>query len=155
MNASTFKFITAVCTCTGRLYSRYYTLPVYTCILETNQLRQKFTLIPDMPRPVKKPLRMLSRIQLSRATTFSPVTRSLKHMLPFPREWLKRTSPLDPHIKGVPSKQRIRWWNIVPGDSVRVRNQKKKYDVVAINKISNRVFLADPDAGVCLFSCFC
>lgn len=92
----------------------------------------------------------LSKQQVIRATTSSPFTRDFKHLLPFPHHWLKRMNWDDPKIKSVPPKDRIKYWNIVPGDTVVDRRDPQKIlrEVLAINKISNRVFLK-PYSNVC------
>jgi hypothetical protein len=54
------------------------------------------------------------------ATTLSPITRSFRHLIPGPRApaWRSRLMRKEP--TPVPAKDRIRQWNIVPGDKVRV-----------------------------------
>jgi len=46
-------------------------------------------------------------------------------------------------VKAAPARDRIKWWNVVPGDQVRVMGDKKMpmREVLAVNKVSNRVFL--------------
>lgn len=82
-------------------------------------------------------------IQLIRGATTSPWTTNFRHLLPFPKKWLKRTSIRDPVIKSVRPKDRIKHWNIVPGDQIRLLGDKTNtlYEVLSINKTSNRVFV--------------
>ncbi len=49
----------------------------------------------------------------------------------------------DPRINDVKPKDRIKWWNVVPGDQVRVLGDKEGSirEVFRINKLSNRVYL--------------
>ncbi|THH08184.1 hypothetical protein EW146_g9078 [Bondarzewia mesenterica] len=70
-------------------------------------------------------------------------TKNWRHLLPVPRHWTKRPSWSDPIIKVTKPKDRIKYWNIVPGDQVRVRGDDSgKILVVAqINKLTNRVLL--------------
>ncbi|KAH9938653.1 uncharacterized protein B0H18DRAFT_1112783 [Fomitopsis serialis] len=57
------------------------------------------------------------------------------------QQWQRRTSRLDPMIKFVKPKDRIKYWNIIPGDQVRLRNDRsgRIYQVNMINRLSNRV----------------
>ena len=52
----------------------------------------------------------------------------------------------DPIIKSAKPKDRIKYWNIVPGDQVRIRGEQGKsiYEVMSINKLSNQVRLKVP-----------
>lgn len=56
---------------------------------------------------------------------------------------MKRTSIRDPVIKSVRPKDRIKYWNVVPGDQIRLLGDKKNtlHEVLSINRISNRVFV--------------
>jgi hypothetical protein len=85
----------------------------------------------------------LSRVQVLRATTTSPWTKDFRHLLPIPRRWTKRVTFKNPHIKVVAPQQRIKYWNIVPGDRIRVRGEPEGtiHEVLSINRLSNRVFL--------------
>ncbi|KAF7980927.1 hypothetical protein HWV62_36141 [Athelia sp. TMB] len=85
----------------------------------------------------------LQRRELLKATTSSPFTRDFRHLLKFPRYWLTRQSFREPIIKSVRPKDRIKYWNIVPGDKIAdLRDPTKKlYEVLSINKLSNKVFL--------------
>lgn len=66
-------------------------------------------------------------------------TRDLRHMLPIPR--LERNN-----LKI--ARERIKYWNFVSGDKVRVRGHKIKdmLEVTDVNKITNRVRLRVPPA---------
>jgi hypothetical protein len=85
----------------------------------------------------------LTRTQVFRATTTVPHTTDFSHLLPFPRSWAKRTSHKDPHLNTVRAHQRIKYWNIVPGDKIGLWGDKENtvHEVQSINKLSNRVFL--------------
>jgi hypothetical protein len=94
-------------------------------------------------------IKTLTRAQVFRSTTTSPHTKTLDHLRTFPRAWLKRSSHKDPHMSTVRPADRISWWNIVPGDKIGLRGDKDGviHDVLSVNKLSNRVFLAGA-AGV-------
>ncbi|KZV94001.1 hypothetical protein EXIGLDRAFT_835312 [Exidia glandulosa HHB12029] len=75
------------------------------------------------------------------STTRSPVTRNTNHML----HKSSHNTKLD-HAVSIPippPKDRIKWWNIVPGDKVRIRGDKTStlQEVYSVNKIANHVFL--------------
>ncbi|KAI0269291.1 hypothetical protein BC834DRAFT_621822 [Gloeopeniophorella convolvens] len=93
----------------------------------------------------------LTASQVRTAITSKPWTKDLLHMQPFPLNWLKRHSFKDPVVKAVKPQDRIKYWNIVPGDRVRVIGDKeeKLLEVAKINKLSNRVYLkgGKPKAG--------
>lgn len=92
--------------------------------------------------PPKNPA--VSRVDVLVAS-FSPFTRDLRHATAkVPSEWKKhRFSWYEPKFKDVKPKDRIKWWNIVPGDQVRVRGdpEGRMHQVSSINKFSNRVYL--------------
>lgn len=76
-------------------------------------------------------------------------------MQPFPLQYLKRYSFQDIVVKSVKPKDRIKYWNVVPGDRVRIIGDKDRriLEVAKINKLSNRVYLkgaatAKADAGL-------
>ena len=84
----------------------------------------------------------LSRLQVLKATTRIPWTKNFRHLLPVPKHWSERRSRYDPGIKAVPVKDRIKYWNVVPGDKIRVRGEGSKlHEVLSINRFSNRVYL--------------
>ncbi|KAG5654677.1 hypothetical protein H0H81_009926 [Sphagnurus paluster] len=72
-------------------------------------------------------------------------------MLPIPKKYSIR----DPVIKSVRPKDRIKYWNVVPGDQIRLLGDKKNtlHEVLSINRFSNRVFVkgvvnaGEDDAG--------
>jgi hypothetical protein len=72
-------------------------------------------------------------------------------MLPFPKKWLKRFSIRDPVIKSVRPADRIKYWNVVPGDQIRLLGDKTNtlHEVLSINKISNRVFVKGISVSNC------
>ena len=94
-------------------------------------------------RPPKPPP-AISRYQVLIGQT-SPWTRNLRHVkVVVPRAWHReRTAFQQPKLKDTKPKDRIKWWNIVPGDQIRVRGDPDGivHKVVATNKITNRVFL--------------
>ncbi|THV05388.1 hypothetical protein K435DRAFT_849954 [Dendrothele bispora CBS 962.96] len=92
------------------------------------------------------PLHRLTRADIIRAVTKSPSTKHFRHLLPVNKH-LKRLLKF-PHFeafskKVVPEKDRIKYWNVVPGDQVRIRGDRNStlHEVVAINKFRNRVFV--------------
>ncbi|KAG5716069.1 hypothetical protein E4T56_gene10779 [Termitomyces sp. T112] len=84
-----------------------------------------------------------TRRQLLNATTTRPWTKNFGHMLPIPKRLMKRFSNRDPGIKSVRPRDRIKYWNIVPGDQIRLLGDKKNtlHEVLSINRFSNRVFV--------------
>ncbi|KAF8558808.1 hypothetical protein OG21DRAFT_1404509 [Imleria badia] len=84
----------------------------------------------------------LSRVQVLKATTRIPWTKNFRHLLPVPKHWMERRSRYDPGIKAVSVKDRIKYWNVVPGDKIRIRGEGSKlHEVLSINRFSNRVYL--------------
>ncbi len=85
----------------------------------------------------------LSAAQVRGAITSNPWTRDFLHLQPFPLSYLKRYSFKDILVKAVKPQDRIKYWNIVPGDRVRIIGDKegKILEVSKINKLSNRVYL--------------
>ena len=85
----------------------------------------------------------LTGAQIRNALTSSPWTKDFLHMQPFPLQYLKRYSFEDVIVKSVKPKDRIKYWNVVPGDRVRIIGDKDKriLEVAKINKLSNRVYL--------------
>jgi hypothetical protein len=89
------------------------------------------------------PLKHLGIVGVQRRKiTRENLTRNFDHLLPNSRIVLypdRRQSD----INVVPVKHRIKWWNIVPGDQVRVRGKESEgvKEVFAINKYANRVYL--------------
>ncbi|KAF8165081.1 hypothetical protein B0H34DRAFT_687721 [Crassisporium funariophilum] len=77
------------------------------------------------------------------ATTKNPALSNLNHLRSIPRAWLLRQTKHDPKIKSVRVGDRIKFWNIVPGDHIRLRGDEDStiHEVLSINRLSNRVFL--------------
>lgn len=77
------------------------------------------------------------------AATQSPATTNFNHLRSIPRAWLIRRTRHDPKLKSVRAQDRIKWWNIVPGDQIRLRGDREGtiHEVLSINRLSNRVFL--------------
>ena len=84
-----------------------------------------------------------TKAQVLKATTNSPFTRDFKHLLSFPRHWRIRETFQEQKVKSVRPRDRIKYWNIVPGDTIADRRDRsrKLHEVLSINKLSNRVFL--------------
>ncbi|KAF7776307.1 hypothetical protein Agabi119p4_4700 [Agaricus bisporus var. burnettii] len=63
---------------------------------------------------------------------------------------MKRFTVRDPVIKSVKPKDRIKYWNVVPGDQIRLLgdSSNRLHEVLSINKISNRVFVKGAVSGV-------
>jgi hypothetical protein len=89
------------------------------------------------------PLRPFTRKQLLNAPTTNPWTTDFRHLLPIPKQWLKRTTRRDPVIKSVRPRDRVKYWNVVAGDQIRLLGDKTNtlHEVLSINRISNRVFV--------------
>lgn len=77
------------------------------------------------------------------ATTTSPYLTNFNHLLTIPKVWRSRNALRDPKLKSVRTRDRIRCWNIVPGDQIRIRGDKSNtlHEVLSINRLSNRVFV--------------
>ncbi|PCH41177.1 hypothetical protein WOLCODRAFT_24546 [Wolfiporia cocos MD-104 SS10] len=84
-----------------------------------------------------------TRMQVRDAFTSSPWTRDFRHLNAIPRPWTKRTSWYDHVPKIVKPHDRIKYWNIVPGDQVRLLGDREGtiYQVNMINRLANRVLL--------------
>ena len=85
----------------------------------------------------------LTAAQVRSAITSNPWTKDFRHLEPFPLSYLKRYSFKDIVIKAAKPQDRIKYWNIVPGDRVRITGDKegRVLEVAKINKLSNRVYL--------------
>ncbi|KAH9978093.1 hypothetical protein BGW80DRAFT_1165908 [Lactifluus volemus] len=97
----------------------------------------------------------LTVAQIRGAVTSNPWTKDFRHLQSFPVNYLKRYSFKDMRVRAAKPKDRIKYWNIVPGDRVRIRGDKdgKILEVAKINKLSNFIYLkgttakGDSDAG--------
>ena len=89
------------------------------------------------------PARPFSRNELQRIVSTSSITTNFRHLLPISKRTLRKNPAEGGDTKAAPAKDRIKWWNIVAGDQVRVMGDKKMpvREVLAVNKVSNRVFL--------------
>jgi hypothetical protein len=88
------------------------------------------------------PLKGIPFLKFISPLTSSPWTRHFRHMEPTPRHWLKKAHPSRrPGSRVVPPKDRIKFWNIVPGDKVRLRgdSHSRIYQVFKVNKLANTV----------------
>jgi hypothetical protein len=85
----------------------------------------------------------LTVAQVRAAITSNPWTKDFRHLESFPTNYLKRYSFKDMLVKAVKPQDRIKYWNIVPGDRVRIIGDKggQVLEVSKINKLSNRVYL--------------
>ncbi|KAH7888024.1 hypothetical protein F5I97DRAFT_1864925 [Phlebopus sp. FC_14] len=85
----------------------------------------------------------LSRIEFVRSTTKYPWTRDFRHLLPVPKQWTTKLAfNGGSRINPVPLKDRIKYWNVVPGDQVRIRGEGPRIrEVLSVNKFTNRVYL--------------
>ncbi|TCD71275.1 hypothetical protein EIP91_011046 [Steccherinum ochraceum] len=91
-----------------------------------------------------------AKFQALRAATFSPYTKDLRHVTAvIPRPWSRAVNGTGPKVKSVKPKDRIKWWNIVPGDQIRLRGDPEGavHEVRKINKLTNRVFLKVVDSS--------
>jgi hypothetical protein len=91
-------------------------------------------------------LKYLTRRTALNATTKNPALCNFNHLRSIPRAWLIRRSQIDPKLKSVRAADRIKFWNVVPGDQIRLRGDKDGtiHEVLSINRLSNRVFLKGP-----------
>ena len=91
-------------------------------------------------------LKYLTRRTALNATTKNPALCNFNHLRSIPRAWLIRRSKTDPKLKSVRATDRIKFWNIVPGDQIRLRGDEDNtiHEVLSINRLSNRVFLKGP-----------
>src|SRR6267154_3240356 len=82
----------------------------------------------------------LTRIQVQRATTVSPWTRDFRHLLPVPKHFQNRQTWFDPVTKAVRVKDRIKFWNVVPGDQICIRGDARKtiHEILSINRFTKR-----------------
>ena len=82
--------------------------------------------------------------ELSAAATTAGFTRNFRHLLPVPRFLVRGPfMPGQPIPKDTKPKDRIKYWNIVPGDFVKLRGDTNAtvHEVHKVNKLTNRVIL--------------
>ena len=82
--------------------------------------------------------------ELAYAATTGSFTRNFRHLLPVPRFMVRGPfMPGQSAPKDTKPKDRIKYWNIVPGDFVRLRGDTKGtiHEVFKVNKLTNRVLL--------------
>lgn len=91
------------------------------------------------------PGRVLLKSQIFKMTTQDPIMRNMDHLKIVPRHWTRRVTFNDPTVKAVPMRDRIKYWNIVPGDKVCIFGDKNNtiHEVMSVNKITNQVFMKD------------
>lgn len=96
------------------------------------------------------PARPFSKNELRNIVSNSTITNNFRHLLPISKRFLKKSPAEGNSIKAAPARDRIKWWNVVPGDQVRVMGDREMpvREVLAVNKVSNRVFLQS-DKKVC------
>ena len=92
----------------------------------------------------------ITAAQVRAAITSNPWTKDFRHLEAFPTRYLKRTSFKDIIVKAAKPQDRIKYWNIVPGDRVRIIGDKggQVLEVSKINKLSNRVYLKGSSTNV-------
>lgn len=97
-------------------------------------------------------LKSLGKSEVFGAWTTNPYTRSFRHMLGYNRHWDRRYTFRDPKVKSAKTKDRVKFWNIVPGDQVRVKTEADRniYEVLSINRLSNFVRLKVPSTVSCI-----
>ncbi|CCM05654.1 uncharacterized protein FIBRA_07884 [Fibroporia radiculosa] len=85
----------------------------------------------------------LTKAQVRNAFASFGFTRDFKHLQPIPRWWKRRDPYTEKPIHFTKPKDRIKYWNIVPGDQVRLLGDPAGtiYQVNMVNKLSNRVML--------------
>lgn len=85
----------------------------------------------------------LSRAEVRRVFVTSQYTTNFRHLLPVYKGHINKDSVFDKVPKTVPTSDRIKWWNIVPGDQIRVMAEEngRVREVKGINKLSNRVYV--------------
>ncbi|KZT12707.1 uncharacterized protein LAESUDRAFT_718995 [Laetiporus sulphureus 93-53] len=91
-----------------------------------------------------------TRAQVAQAFTANGLTRDFRHLLPIPRALAIRRTWHENPLNVVKPKERIKYWNIVPGDQVRIRGDPHGtlYEVNMINRLTNRVLLrTESDKG--------
>ncbi|KAF9268242.1 hypothetical protein L218DRAFT_954604 [Marasmius fiardii PR-910] len=92
------------------------------------------------------PLQRLTRYDIIEAITKSPWTTNFRHLLPVTKRIkrsLERPSWKTFSKKVAETRDRIKYWNIVPGDQIRLLGDTRGtlQEVLAINKLRNRVYV--------------
>ena len=85
-----------------------------------------------------------SRSEARKVFVTTKSTTNFRHLLPVAKpKRFTQENPLDRRPDPVKPKDRIKWWNIVPGDQVRVMAEEnaKLREVKGVNKFTNRVFI--------------
>jgi len=97
-------------------------------------------------RPLKKPFR-ISWGNYIQNTTRGQFTKDFNHLTRHKQtaKFNKDVLRVQPSAlrEAVRPEDRIKWWNIVPGDRVRIAGDKTAavHEVYSVNKIANTVFL--------------
>ncbi|PIL36731.1 hypothetical protein GSI_00420 [Ganoderma sinense ZZ0214-1] len=82
--------------------------------------------------------------ELAYAATTGSFMRNFRHLLPVPRFMVRGPFlPGQSVPKDTKPKDRIKYWNIVPGDFIKIRGETNGpvHEVHRVNKLSNRVIL--------------
>ncbi|KAF9036013.1 hypothetical protein BDZ89DRAFT_1011464 [Hymenopellis radicata] len=89
--------------------------------------------------------------QISGLVSKSPWTKNFRHMLPVDIKHLRLTAKMSDITtpKVVLTRDRVKYWNIVPGDQIRVRGDRNNtlHTVEAINRWTNRVHLTPTEGS--------
>ncbi|KAL0580907.1 Transcription factor mbp1 [Marasmius crinis-equi] len=98
------------------------------------------------------PLKRLTRHDIITAVTKSPWTTNFRHLLPVTSRLhrsLDRPTVKDFSKKVARTKDRIKWWNVVPGDQIRLLGDVRGtlQEVMAINRFRNRVYVRGTQSG--------
>ncbi|KAG7096659.1 hypothetical protein E1B28_004074 [Marasmius oreades] len=92
------------------------------------------------------PLQRLARNDITSAITKSPWTTNFRHLLPVTKRLkraLERPTWKTFSKKVAETRDRIKYWNVVPGDQIRLLRDTRGtlQEVLAINKFRNRVYV--------------
>ena len=81
--------------------------------------------------------------ELRNAVTTKQHTTNFRHLLPVNKRVVKYRGEGVPGVKTAPAKDRIKWWNIVPGDQIRLVGDSEGtlHEVQRVNKLTNRVLV--------------
>lgn len=94
--------------------------------------------------PVKmSTTKFLQRNEIREVFSKRQTTTHFRHLLPARKADVKKKNSIDEIPPIAKTKDRIKWWNIIPGDLVRVEgdNHSPVREVKGINKLTNEVFL--------------